>query len=158
MSDDALERLRKRNRPTVKSRDTSLISSQDIPTSEYPDKETSGKQKDNLETISIKPGMNEDKGENYSTNQRSRHSDIILKTKQTTLRLEESVSEGLSEFCQEAGFCREVFIEALIQYYQRHEDDLGEVIDEARKKAKLRMEVANQKRAKSMMQKFNPSQ
>ena len=128
MSNDALERLKNRNRPVVKSRDTSLKDSPDISISRNLDTSISGKQ------------------------------DISLKTKQTTLRLEERVSKELSELCKENGFCREVFIEALIEYYQNHSQDLKEVINEANKKADLRMEIANKKRAQSMMKRFNPSE
>jgi hypothetical protein len=128
MSNDALERLKNRHRPVVKSRDTSLVKSLDVSSSRSLDTST------------------------------SKHQDISLKTKQTTLRLEEKISQELSELCQENGFCREVFIEALIEYYQNHSQELEEVITEARKKADLRMEIANQKRAKSMMKRFNPSE
>jgi hypothetical protein len=128
MSNDALERLKNRNRPVVKSRDTSLKKSPDI---------------------SISRNLEERKPEKQ---------DILLKTKQTTLRLEERVSKELSELCQENGFCREVFIEALIEYYQKHSQELKEVISEANKKADLRMEIANKKRAQSMMKRFNPSE
>lgn len=177
MSDDALERLKRRNRPTVKSRDTSIVSSQDTQTSRNLDNEIainidnqiSGKQKDEqgktLIESKIESNIPEDKNDSKSDIQTSthsdistsRHQDIMLKTKQTTLRLEEGISKELSDLCKEAGFGREVFIEALFEYYQQHQDDLPEVMAEARKKAELRMEVANQKRAKSMMKKFNPS-
>ena len=135
MSNDALERLKNRNRPVVKSRDTSLKGSLDISTSRNLDNSIAGKQ-------------------NISN---SGKQDISLKTKQTTLRLEERVSKELSQICKESGFCREVFLEALIEYYQNHSQELEEVLTEARKKADLRMEIANQKRAKSMMKRFNPS-
>ncbi len=171
MSDDALERLKRRNRPTVKSRDTSIASSQDTQTSRNLDNEIarnldnqiSGKQKDEQGKALIESNIPEDKNDSKSDIQTSTHSDhstsrykyIMLKTKQTTLRLEEDISKELSDLCREAGFGREVFIEALFEYYQQHQDDLPEVMVEARKKADLRMEVANQKRAKSMMKKFN---
>lgn len=172
MSDDALERLKKRNRPTVKSRDTSLISSQDTQTSSNLDNEIarnldnleSGKGGDDLGITLIESNIPEDRSKSNLDNQTSthsdistsRHKDIMLKTKQTTLRLEEGISKELSELCKEAGFGREVFIEALFEYYQQHQDDLAEVMAEAQKKAELRMEVANQKRAKSMMEKYSP--
>ncbi len=130
------------------------------------DNQQSGKGGDDLGKTLIKSNIPEDRSESKSDIQTSthsdistsRHKDIMLKTKQTTLRLEEGISKELSELCKEAGFGREVFIEALFEYYQQHQDDLPEVMAEARKKAELRMEVANQKRAKSMMKKFNPSQ
>jgi hypothetical protein len=167
MSDDALERLKKRKRPTVKNRETHSISNQDIQISRYQDIQTLEKQEDQKVTF-IKPEQknSEKKNSNDSTDQTSKYPDTSIpeqkdtgiKTKQSTLRLEERISEKLSQICQEAGFCREVFIEALIEHYHKHHNELGEIINEARKKAELRMEVANQKRAKSMMKKFNSSQ
>jgi hypothetical protein len=126
MSNDALERLKQRQRPTVKSRDASLISSStDISTSRYQDTQKS-----------LDPAE-------------------PLKTKQTTLRLEVGLSERLSEVCQANGISREVFLEALFEHYETEREARQEILAEAQKKASHRMQIANLKRARSMMQRFS---
>lgn len=126
MSNDALERLKQRQRPTVKSRDASLISSSaDISTSRYQDAQKS--------LAPTEP----------------------LKTKQTTLRLEVGLSERLSEVCQANGISREVFLEALFEHYEAEREARQEILAEAQKKASHRMQIANLKRARSMMQRFS---
>ena len=130
---DALERLKQRNRPNVKSRDTSL-------SSESPDTSISRNQEaqipkndENQDTISFQP----------------------LQTKQSTLRLEQGVSSRLQEVCRENGICREVLIEAMFEYCEANPEFLSAVLSEAITKNEYRQQVANMRRAKSMMQKFS---
>jgi hypothetical protein len=129
---DALERLKQRNRPSVKSRDTSLDTASldtSIPrtqVSEIP--ETSL----NQTTVSKQP----------------------LETKQSTLRLEQGVSDRLQEVCRKNGICREVLIEAMFEYCEANPEFLSAILTEAIAKNDYRQQVANMRRAKSMMQKF----
>lgn len=129
---DALERLKQRNRPSVKSRDTSLDTGSldtSIPrtqVSEIP--ETSL----NQTTVSKQP----------------------LQTKQSTLRLEQGVSDRLQDMCRKNGICREVLIEAMFEYCEANPEFLSVVLTEAIAKNDYRQQVANMRRAKSMMQKF----
>ena len=126
MSNDALERLKKRQRPNVPSRDASLSSpSQDISTSRYQDTQISGKQPEQL------------------------------LTKQSTLRLEASLSQRLSEVCQDNGLSREVLIEALFEHYSNDSEAWQAILAEAKRRGERRMQMANLKRAKSMMQRFS---
>ncbi len=130
---DALERLKQRNRPNVKSRDISLSSkspdtsisrNQESQMSEIPENQT---------TVSFQP----------------------LQTKQSTLRLEQGVSSRLQEVCRENGICREVLIEAMFEYCEANPEFLSAVLSEAITKNEYRQQVANMRRAKSMMQKFS---
>ncbi len=130
---DALERLKQRSRPSVKSRDTSL---------------TSG----NLDT-SISRNLEAQIPEN-SENQAT-VSKQPLQTKQSTLRLEQGVSSRLQEVCRENGICREVLIEAMFEYCEANPESLSAVLSEAITKNDYRQQVANMRRAKSMMQKFS---
>ncbi len=130
---DALERLKQRSRPSVKSRDTSLDSGS-------PDTSISRNQEpqipnnsENQATVSFQP----------------------LQTKQSTLRLEQGVSSRLQEVCRENGICREVLIEAMFEYCEANPDFLSAVLSEAITKNEYRQQVANMRRAKSMMQKFS---
>ena len=130
---DALERLKQRSRPSVKSRDTSLASGS-------PDTSISRNQEpqipendENQATVSKQP----------------------LQTKQSTLRLEQGVSSRLQEVCRENGICREVLIEAMFEYCEANPEFLSAVLSEAITKNDYRQQVANMRRAKSMMQKFS---
>lgn len=137
MSNDALERLKKRQRPSVPSRDASISASVDISTSRYQE----------APNVDIKTS-------GYQETQVSRQEPEQLLTKQTTLRLEASLSQHLSEVCQNNGISREVLIEALFEHYSNDPDAWQEILAEAKKRGERRMHVANIKRAKSMMQRF----
>ncbi len=159
MSNDALERLKNRQRPTVKTRDASLTSSSlDISIPRYLDKEdseqlerrSSAAEGESQSALAMQISSSLDistsgKGENY------------LKTKQSTLRLEIGISDRLSQLCKDNGISREVFIEALFQYYQADVEAWQQILSEAKKRADYRLEIANRKRAQSMMKRFNPS-
>ena len=138
MSDDALERLKKRPRPSVPSRDASISASADISTSGY------------QESPSVDISTS-----GYQENQVSRQEPEELLTKQSTLRLEASLSQRLSEVCQNNGISREVLIEALFEHYSNDDQAWQAILMEAKRRGERRMIVANIKRAKSMMQRFS---
>ena len=132
MSDDALERLKTRKRPSVQSRDASLTSGSidnSIPSSV--DISTSRYQK------TVVPG------------------NLEIPTKQTTLRLEAGISDRLMAVTRKNGISREVLIEAVFEHYEADPQAWGEILAEAKKRAEQRTKLANIKRAKSMMQRFS---
>lgn len=137
---DALERLKRRNRPTVPNRDVSLTPIPQPSTS--PDISISRNLE--VEVSSIQEGQ---------TSQ-SLEADQLLKTKQTTFRLEQGVSDRLQNLCRENGICREVLIEAMFEYSEANPEVLQQVLSEARNKNEQRQQIANLKRAKSMMERF----
>ncbi|BAY73521.1 hypothetical protein NIES23_63730 (plasmid) [Trichormus variabilis NIES-23] len=172
MSDDALERLKKRQRPNVPTRDASLSSStqdisdsssQDISTSGYQDIKVSSSQ-DISNSISQDTKISSDQDILDSSSQdisTSRYQDIKvsthpeLKTKQSTIRLETELSERLSEVCKANGISREVLIEALFEHYEADPQVWQAILTLAKAKGEQRMQVANMKRAQSMMQRFS---
>ena len=135
---DALERLKNRSRPSVPNRDASLTPSvsisQGISTSSSLDSQIS---------VSIET-------------QKLTTQDIEqdLQTKQTTLRLEQGIGDRLQDFCRENDICREVLIEAMFEHCEANSEILQFVLAEAKGKNEYRQQVANQKRAESMMQRF----
>lgn len=137
---DALERLKKRNRPTVPNRDASLTPMAqptivpDIATSRYLD-------------------LNDSEALESQTSQ-SPEPEPPLKTKQTTLRLEQEISDRLQKLCRQNGICREVLIEAMFEYSEANSDVLQQILSEASKKNEQRQQIANLKRAQSMMERF----
>src|SRR5919199_807103 len=189
MSNDALERLKNRQRPNVPNRDTSLSQSVDISTSGYQDSKstdisTSGYQdskstdistsgyQDSKSTDISTSGYQDSKSTDISTSgyQDSKSTDIStsgqqdsqvsriepeqLLTKQTTFRLEASLSQRLSEVCQNNGISREVLIEALFEHYSNDPEAWQAILVEAKRRGEHRTKLANLKRTKSMMQRF----
>jgi chemotaxis protein histidine kinase CheA len=172
MNNDALERLKNKNRPVVENRDTSLdfVSSstststnQDISMSGLLDNEAS-----RMLGIAI-AGGNETKNSNDADIEASSQAQATqitqasnskpaakheLETKQSTLRLEAKLSDRLQALCREQGICREVLIEAMFEYCEENSEVLSGVLAQAGEKNDYRQEIANRRRAKSMMEKF----
>jgi hypothetical protein len=145
---DALERLKHRSRPTVPSRDASLSSTAAASLTAVPEvSDPPGSAGLNLspvqptDTIAPKPatplGSNEE-----------------LQTKQSTLRLEQGMSDRLQELCRSQGICREVLIEALFEQAVDSPAVLSGVLVQAQIKQEQRQQIANQRRARSMMERF----
>jgi|SRR4028119_172596 predicted DNA-binding protein len=155
MSNDALERLKKRQRPSVPNRDVSISPSADISTSGY-------QESSNLDISTSRyqeAASQESPSLDISTpeqqdSQVSRQDPEQLLTKQTTLRLETSLSQRLSEVCQNNGISREVLLEALFEHYSNDPEAWQAILTEAKRRGERRMQMANLKRAKSMMQRF----
>jgi hypothetical protein len=173
-SNDALERLKKRQRPTVSARDASLtpgatdpstigqpdisvskvadnqISKQtDMSIHEYTDSSTSRQSDIDMSTIT------DIQTSRYLDNQKASQQQVEqLKTKQSTLRLEAELLERLSEVCSDNNISREVFIEALFMHYETDPEAKAAILAEAKRRASHRMLQANLKRARSMMQRF----
>lgn len=169
---DALARLRNRQRPTVPNRDTSLTSgSTDIPTSGNQDPEKQGspmsEQGDtNQEKELGQPAESEPQTPSKPELFNSRHPEVKIPkpvdieefdTKQSTLRMEAGLSDRLQSLCRSEGICREVLIEALFEYFEAHPDSQPEILSSAQTKNEHRQQLANLKRAQSMMKRFGGS-
>lgn len=138
MGDDALERLKKRSRPTVPSRDASLISAST-------DTSTSRTQESQIPALQAP--------------QTAAPIEAVqpLKTKQSTMRLEQGVSDRLQDICRDNGISREVLIEAMFEHCEAEPAVLKGVLAEAKRKNEHRQQIANQRRAQSMMKRFGQS-
>ena len=139
---DALDRIRQKKRPTVPSREDEMKSDsaaqEQNKTAPNQDSEVSSNQ--NTETnlgLDIKI---------------PRYLD--LKTKASTLRLEEKIATELTQLCKEEGISREVMVEAMFLYCQDHPSVLEAVLEEARIRNEQRQEISNRKRARTMMKRF----
>lgn len=140
---DALERLKHRSRPTVPSRDASLSSAttaterlaipEPVSLNLPPEKEIEISAPNTATPL----GANEE-----------------LQTKQSTLRLEQGISDRLQELCRSQGICREVLIEALFEQAIDAPAVLSSVLVQAQIKQEQRQQIANQRRARSMMERF----
>ena len=171
MSNDALERLKKRQRPTVQARDSSLTTSNpDISISGYQEQQistfgTEAQQSSTLSDFSVSlPVVQRSVQQRspdisiseYQDNQISTSGAESLVTKQTSIRLEAELLQRLSDVCTKNNLSREVFIEALFEHYEEDSISTREfILTNAIRKAEHRIGIANKKRAKSMMKKFN---
>jgi hypothetical protein len=164
MNNDALERLKNKNRPVVQSRDvaldfTSKSTSQDTLVSGLLDNETSGMLGSEVTGMIDSEVSESDVGASLKaqTTQETSNKPTTrqeLATKQSTLRLESKLSDRLQALCRESGICREVLIEAMFEYCELNSEALSIVLSEATEKNDYRQEIANRRRAKSMMEKY----
>ena len=139
---DALERLKQRQRPTVPSRDTSLESQRlDISISESLDN-SMPRNSDTSMSESLDKGVSKSQPKN-------------LATKQTTIRLETKLLERVAKVCAKENLSREVLFEALFEHYEQNSEAWESILGQAKEKAGHRLAIANRKRAKTMMQRFN---
>ncbi len=162
MNQDALERLRNRAKPTVQSRDLSTIPSvskneetsnreASVTFNTVKDISDSSNQDSEISTIADVEAVSQPS--KLASNELS-SSSMDIKTKQSTIRLEQKLSQRLSQQCQEEEISREVFLEALFVYFENHKSIQSKVLQEARKRDKQRQKIANYRRAKSMIERF----
>ena len=155
---DALDRLKKRNRPRVTPRDASLSNSPDIQTSRHTESEISIPQHASAPQAeapaSDATATPEPLESRHIDTQASAPPDDEMQTKRSTFRLEAELIDRLHSFCRRQGLSREVLIEAMFEYMESHPEAMGQVVAEASQKHDYRQKLANRKRAEAMMQKF----
>ena len=148
MSNDALERLKKRAKPRVESREVALA----------PTKTETGLGES--APLAAKAGgiIETEKAIEIDSQKLPQSKELKLETKQSTIRLEKSIASRLNQECQKQEISREVLIEALFSHYEQNSSVQRKILAEAQKRHQQRTEVANYRRAKSMMKKFNQGQ
>ncbi|MCY7283483.1 MAG: hypothetical protein LH679_08550 [Cyanobacteria bacterium CAN_BIN43] len=153
MTNDALERLKRRQRPSVPERDISLAAprnaaSLDTSTSGYLDLKNPDISESR--TLEVK---SPDILESGNLGVKSSES-LDIKTKQTTMRLDAGVSDRLQSLCQRHGISREVLIEAMFLHCEQEDSVLETVLSTAQERNEQRLSAANRKRAQTMIEKF----
>ena len=145
MTNDALERLRNREKPKVESRDLA-------PASVKSDSLVSSSN----QLVEISTQTDVSKSSSLLPNQilEQNAGEINFATKQTTIRLEKQILQRISQVCQEKQISREVLLEALFVNFENQQSVQLKVIKEARKRDERRKEIANQRRAKSMIKRY----
>lgn len=153
MSNDALERLKQRQRPTVPMRDASLVS-ESFDTSIPVNIDTSIPKNLEIQESQSFQAVEDTSTSRYLEVKKSQNLLEQIQTKQSTLRLEAQLSDRLSTVCRENGISREVLLEALFQHYESEPKAWKKILDEAKRRGDVRQQLANFKRAQSMMQRF----
>ena len=67
------------------------------------------------------------------------------------------MSDRLQDICRDNGISREVLIEAMFEHCEAEPAVLKAVLAEANRKNEHRQQIANQRRAQSMMKRFGQS-
>lgn len=132
MNDDALDRLRKRQRPSVPERDLDVIEGEHLAPASNP------------QLASSQPSTPD--------TQTNRYRD--LETKASTLRLEAEIAKELSLLCKREEISREVLVEAMFIYCQGAPEAMSAVLESARRRNQERVELSNRRRAETMMRRF----
>ena len=160
---DALERLKRKNRPKVTPRNTQVDqTSEDIQTYRHTGDEKSLEPKttdfsriegSRSEDIQISRHM--ESQTIPSTSSLSSAADAEeLEVKRSTFRLEVGLIGRLHRLCQDNGISREVMVESMFEYVEQNSEALHQVMEVAKAKNDCRQQIANRKRAKSMIEKF----
>lgn len=144
MSSDALERLKNRVKPRVESREVALS----------PPKTETGLGESNPLATKTGGSTETERVIEIEREKTSKEKELKLETKQSTFRLEKSLATRLNQECQNQAISREVLIEALFSHYEQNSAVQRKILPEAQKRHQQRTELANYRRAKSMMKKF----
>jgi hypothetical protein len=140
---DALDRIRKKQRPKVQPRSTQVAQkSEDIQMSRHTQSDSAEESRHIDDPTYRHIGLN--------------MSDIPedVEVKRSTFRLEAELINRLHRLCKDAGISREVFIEAMFEHIETHPPALNQVLVDAAMKHEHRLQLANRKRAASMVKKF----
>ena len=156
---DALDRLKRKNRPKVQPRSTRVSKdSVDIQTNRHTDAKTQ------IAETAVK---SDNSGSRNKDIQISRHIDSQISStsnqleaiedievKRSTFRLEIDLIGRLHRLCQDRGISREVMIESMFEYMEQNPEALEQVVKGAEVKNARRQQIANKKRARAMIEKF----
>ena len=140
----------------------------DIQMSRHTDSQTSGHIGVGTSLRPNSPNMGGAEDSSHTDIQISRHTDSQTsgspfalssdveeqEVKRSTFRLETGLLSRLHRLCQANGISREVMIESMFEYVEQNPDALDQVIEVAKLKHDYRQQIANRKRAKSMIEKF----
>lgn len=157
---DALDRLKRKNRPKVQPRSTRVSQGiQDIQTNRHIDvktqepEATEAKDVRSSQSVDIQMSRHIDSQiSKTSLNQLNELDDIEVK--RSTFRLEVGLIGRLHRLCQDQGISREVMIESMFEYMEQNPEALEQVLKESEVKNARRQQIANKKRARAMIEKF----
>lgn len=135
---DALERLKKRERPNVSPRNSDAVNGE----------------QESQETVA-KRGISTPRHQDAEVD-KSQLAGVekALETKASTLRLEVGIAKDLLTHCKEREINRESLVEALYVYYKSHQEIQEAVLADATQRASRRQELGNRRRARTMMERF----
>lgn len=147
---DVFERLKKKTRPSVPARDTTLVKVQH----------------DNLLNDQItefshlpekpKPDLDSEEviNDKVSTSNQEQHLELPQIIRRT-IRLEQDIDTNLDSFCNVNKITRDTFLEAAFIVCSENEELLQEVLKQARKRYQQRKQVGEQRKFQTLAKKIN---
>jgi alanyl-tRNA synthetase len=147
---DVFERLKKKTRPSVPARDTTLVkvqhdNLQNDQISEFSHLSDQAKPDSDSEEV-IK-----DKVSTSNQKQQIELPQIIRRT----IRLEQDIDTNLDSFCNVNKITRDTFLEAAFIVCSENEELLQEVLNQARKRYQQRKQVGEQRKFQTLAKKIN---
>lgn len=148
---DAFDRLKKKGiRPTVPTRDTSLVKKEN--TDILNDKMTEFSHLTKTQKQDLTPS--EVLQDNATIPHKEQQSDLP-ETVRRTIRLEEGIDTELNAFCTAKKVTRDTFIEAAFRVCSGNETLMQEVVEEAKKRYHQRKQAGEQRKFQTMAKKIN---
>lgn len=147
---DVFERLKKKTRPSVPARDTTLVKVQH----------------DNLQNDEItkfshlpekpKPDLDSEEviNDKVSTSNQEQHLELPQIIRRT-IRLEQDIDTNLDSFCNVNKITRDTFLEAAFLVCSENEELLQEVLNQARKRYQQRKQAGEQRKFQTLAKKIN---
>jgi len=157
---NALDRLMKRQKPTVPARADVVEESvsPDVKTHRQQDTVTSIHQdmkvEDERPMITALPPSSHDSKTTLSQDYQTQLAPDAFETVRNTIRLESTVDDELRRLCSDERITKETFLEASYLYLVENPEVLALVVSLAQERLQHRKAIADYKRAKTMQQRF----
>jgi hypothetical protein len=157
---NALERLMKKQKPTVPAR-TDVVEesvSHDVKTSQQQDTITSTGQETKVEVetpeVTVLHSMSHDSKTSLGQDSETQITLGNFETVRNTIRIESIVDDELRRLCHDERITKETWLEAAYLYLSDKPNEMAEVIQLAQERLQHRKAIADYKRAKTMQQRF----
>jgi hypothetical protein len=149
MSENAIDRLKNRQRPKVDKRDASLEQNFELDL-----EEDVKKTEPNLEINSNVTQFSNSVIESNSKNQNDYLLDLDIEPIRRSIRLTPKIDEDLDKICRENKITRDTLFEAALTVCSNNQALMKKVIKEAQERYKERKRIGEFRKLKTMKQKF----
>jgi hypothetical protein len=148
---DVFDRLKKKGaRPTVPTRDTSLVKKENTEIVNDQMTEFSHSEKTEEQDSANSEGLKD----NPTVSPQEQQSDLP-QTVRRTIRLEQDIDTELDVFCTAKKVTRDTFIEAAFIVCSQNEELMQEILEEAKKRYQQRKQAGEQRKFQTMAKKIN---
>jgi hypothetical protein len=147
---DVFDRLKKKARPTVPARDTTLVKAQNDELSN--DQFTEVSQSVNDENMNL---LNTEKINDHFVPLNKEQELGVPQIIRRTIRLEQSVDNKLGTLCNGEKITRDTFLEAAFVVCSEKEELMQEILEEAKKRYYQRKQVGEQRKFQTMAKRIS---
>ena len=149
MSDNAIDRLKNRQRPKVDKRNASLD-----PTSELNIEENLGHVEQNSEINSNITEFSNSVIESNNKNENDSKLNLDIEPIRRSIRLTPEIDEDIDQLCKDNKITRDTLFEATLTVCSNNQALMKKVIKEAQERYKERKRIGELKKLRTMKQKF----